>query len=239
MTYLMVTPQQVRDYLVLNTDPTSRYSDDTIGSNIAASQDFLERQTGRFLMDRPGKTWTMPATMLRAQVAIPGFRAFTSVTWGGATLTVGFASNDPGASVWAIPDLLNTGTYTGLQFRAWRIDNSDPWARSYHNPDPAWFDKALDSPYYPGNYGGGYAWTSMPDDLVVVGDAGYAPGSEPPSLLDAVKVYAAFKTLRPQSLLANEAVTPAGGVLSYARLPAEVRDFIADWKIGGEQMVSV
>lgn len=237
MTYMMVSPQVVRDYLSLDPDATSRYSDATIGSNILASQDFLERQTGRYFTDRPGMTW-VTTTMLRAQVAIPGFRAFTSVTWGGASLSVGFASNDPNTSAWAIPDLLKSGIYIGLQFRAWRIDNSDPYARSYHNPDPAWFDKMLDSPYYPGNYGGGYAWTSMPDDLVVVGDAGYAPGSEPDSLLDVVKIYAAFKTLRPQSLLANEAVTPAGGVLSYARIPAEVRDFIADWKIGGEQMIS-
>ena len=39
--------------------------------------------------------------------------------------------------------------------------------------DRGWWDKALDSPFYPGNWGGGYAWTSMPDDLVITGDAGF------------------------------------------------------------------
>lgn len=236
MTYLAVSTQAVRDYLELNATPSSsRYSDATIGSNVRSAQWYLEHKTGRFFLDRPGTTWTIPgATLLRAQVALPGFRAFTSVQWGGASLTVGFAAGDS-ASAWAIPDLLNTGVYTALQFRAWRVDSDPHW----YWADRSWWDKALDSPYYPGNWGGGYAWTSMPDDLVITGDGGYAQGSEPDIFLHVVKVLAGFYTMRPASILADVAITPAGGVLNYTRLPSEVVEFVADWKLGGDQVVSM
>ena len=175
-TPLIISAQDVRDYLDLNSPGTqSSYSDATIGSNIRSALYYLEHKTGRFLYDRPATTWVIPgATMIRAQVAIPGFRAFTSVTWGGSSLTVGFTAGTS-ASCWAIPDQLNTGEYVALQFRAWRADSDRPWWLA----DQRWWDKALDSPFYPGNWGGGYAWTSMPDDLVIVGDGGYAAGSEP------------------------------------------------------------
>lgn len=233
---LIVSVAEVRDYLILNSTPsTSQYTDATIGSNILAAQDYLERRTGRFFVDRPAMTWTIPgATMLRAQIAIPGFRSFTSVTWGGSSLIVGFAAGD-NASVWAIPDQLNSGIYVGLQFRAWRADSDRPW----YLADSNWWDKLLDSPYYPGNWGGGYAWTSMPDDLIVVGDGGYAPGTEPFFLRHAIKILASFYTMRPASILSDVAITPQGGVLNFTQLPPEVRDFLADWKIGGEQAVSM
>ena len=236
MSVFIVDPTEVRDYLELNTPgSTSRYTDASIGSNILAAQGYLEKRTGRYFVDRPGITWTIPgATMLRAQVAVPGFRAFTSVTWGGSSLIVGFAAGD-NASVWAIPDQLNSGIYVGLQFRAWRADSDRPW----YLADSNWWDKALDSPYYPGNWGGGYAWTSMPDDLIIVGDGGYAQGSEPYDLRHAIKVLSAFYTQRGPTILADTIITPAGGVMQASRLPGEVVDFLADWKIGGEQAVSM
>jgi|GEM_PF-1595098 len=240
---LIISTDEVREYLRLNTPgSTSTYSDATIGSNIRAATRFLERRTGRFFLDRPQVKWTIPgATMLQAQVAIPGFRQFTSVTWGGSSLTVGFAPGGS-ASCWAIPDALNTGVYVALQFRAWRADNDRPWWLA----NPNWFDQLNDSPYYPGNLGGGFAWTSLPDDLVIVGDGGYdstvaidtAPGY-PEDFTHALKVLAAFYTMRPASILADVAITPAGGVLNYTSLPAEVVAFIADNKIGGQQAVSV
>ena|SRR5487761_1953180 len=234
-TPLLVSQQDVRDYMELNAATSSSYSDATIGSNIRSALFYLEHKTGRFIADRPATTWVIPgATMLRAQIAIPAFRAFTSVTWGGSTLTVGFQAGSS-TSCWAIPDLLNTGVYVALQFRAWRADSDRPWWMA----DQRWWDKALDSPFYPGNWGGGYAWTSMPDDLVIVGDAGYPVGSEPDIALHVVKVLAAFYTLRPRSILADVAITPAGGILNYTRLPSEVVEFIADWKLGGEQVVSM
>ncbi len=79
----------------------------------------------------------------------------------------------------------------------------------------------------------------MPDDLIVVGDGGYAAGSEPFYLRHAVKVLASFYTQRGPTILADTIITPAGGVMQASRLPGEVDDFIADWKIGGQQVVSM
>ena len=235
-TPLVIDAQAVRDYLDLNSPGTqSSYSDGTIGSNIRSAVYFLEHKTGRFFYDRPATTWVIPgATMLRAQLAIPGFRTFTSVTWGGSALSVGFTAGTS-ASCWAVPDQLNSGVYVALQFRAWRADSDRPW----YLADSNWWDKALDSPFYPGNWGGGYAWTSMPDDLVIVGEVGYVAGSEPYDVRMAVRALAGFETLRPRSILADVAITPAGGILNYSRLPNEVVEFLADYKLGGEQVVSM
>jgi len=230
----IVTPAQVRACLELNSPSTSsRYSDETIGSNIKAAQSDLEAATHRFLYDHPNVTWAT-TTMLQAQVALPGFRSIASATWGGATLSValpGDGNTSPSAwGLWeaapGIPD--DQRLVVGLQFRAWRVDNDMPW----YLADRLWWDKALDSPFYPGNYGGGYAWTSMPNDLVIVGDGGYEAGNEPEAVKDVVKIYAAWKTMRPSGLLGGIAVTPQGNTVDYTNLPAEVVDFIADWKIG-------
>ena len=231
----IVFASEVRDWLDLNSPGSqSSYSDATIGSNIIASVAYLEHKTGRFLADRGEVTWTIPgATMLRAQVAIPGFRTFTSVSWGGAVLSVGYSAG-VSASCWAVPDQLNS-IYVALQFRAWRADSDRPW----YLADSNWWDKALDSPFYPGNWGGGYAWTSMPDDLVIVGEVGYVAGSEPYDVRMAVRALAGFETLRPRSILADVAITPAGGILNYSRLPNEVVEFLADYTLGGEQVVSM
>lgn len=232
---LIVSAAAVRDYLQLNdSDATSKYSDASIGSNIRAAQSYLQQVTGRYLVDTAFSSPPWAATtMLRAQVALPGFRTLDTVTWGGSTLTVGLPGDDS-VSAWAIPDSQQTGVYTALQFRAWRTNNRGPW----YLADPLWWDKNLDSPFYPGNRGGGYAYTSLPNDLLITGSAGYAAGTEPEAVLHAVKVLAAFYTKRSDAILADTIVTPAGGVINYAHLPTEVRDFIGAWQVG-EQMVSV
>ena len=231
---LIVTPEQVRQYLELNSPGTSsRYSDDTIGSNIRAAQAFLEGECHRFFYDHPGVRWAK-TTLLQAQVDLPGFRTFDSVRWGGADLSVavpGDGNESPSAwGLWeaspGVPD--ESRLVIALQFRPWRADNDGPWWYA----DRGWFDKLLDSPFYPGNWGGGYAWTSMPNDLVIVGDGGYAPESEPELLKHVVKVLAGWYTMRPASILATMAVTPQGGVISYTDLPPEVAAFIADQRIG-------
>ena len=225
---LTVSAAQVRAYLSLEAgNPTNSPSKSTeqIESNILAAQEVLERATGRWFVNRPATTYTA-TTMLRAIVPVPGFRAFTSVSAYGSALVVNQA-------VWPLPDAQNSGIYTALQFRPFRGDLHEWWIA---NPD--WWDAALDNPFYPGNYGGGYAWTSMPNDLSVVGDGGYAPGSEPFSWLLAVKQLAAFYTLQPAALLAATIVTTQGGVISYADLPDTVVNFINSWRTG-QQAVSV
>lgn len=237
---LIVTPDQVRDYLELNSPgSTSRYSDATIGSNIRAAQSYLERACHRYFYDHPGVTWAR-TTLLAAQVSIPGFRSFSSVTWGGVTLSVGLPGDgnaSPSAwGLWEPTEGLGDAArlVVALQFRPWRADQDRPW----YYADAGWWDKALDSPFYPGNFGGGYAWTSMPNDLVITGDGGYAAGTEPDAVVQVVKTLAAWYTMRPASLMAQVAMTPGGGSLDYGEMPPEVMRFVADWKIG-EQVASV
>lgn len=238
MNYI-VTTDQVRDYLELNSPgSSSRYSDETIGSNIRAAQSDLEAACRRFFYDHPAVTWAT-TTMLQAQVALPGFRTITTATWGGSLLSVAVPGDgNTSPSAWGLweqtPGSNDNPLIVGLQFRAWRADNDMPW----YYADRLWWDKALDSPFYPGNYGGGYAWTSMPNDLVIVGDGGYEAGTEPEAVKDVVKVFSAWKTLRPAGLLGDIAITPGGASTTYMNLPPEVRDFVADWRLG-QQVASM
>lgn len=238
--HYIVTPEQVRQYLTLNSPgSTSKYSDDTIHSNIDAAQSHLERECHRFFTDHPDITWAT-TTMLQAEVPIPGFREITDITWGGSTMSLGLPGNgNDSPSVWGlwepsegIPD--GQRLIMALQFRPWRVDNDRPW----YYADPLWWDKGLDSPFYPGNYGGGYAYTSMPNDLVIRGTGGYAPGEEPAALKHVVKVLSAWYTMRPASILAQVSVSPGGAQFDYGELPPEVYQFVARWKLG-KQAVSV
>lgn len=213
----------VLDYMALNSPgSTSQYSAATVGSNIRSAAAGIEKATQRWFMDRPAVTWT-GTTNGRAQVYIPGFRSFTSVSIQTAALI-------DGESFWALPDVQNSGIYTGIQLRAFTSQSRDPGKPWLANPN--WFDIAADSPWYPPNYGGGYSQSSLPNDLVLVGNGGYADADLPEPFLDAVKIYAAFKTMRPSSLLADVAITPQGGVVTYSQLPREVADFITEWRIG-------
>lgn len=226
---LTVSATEVRDYLQFETDATSiansSTSTATIESNILAAQETLERATRRWFVDRPAVTYTT-TSMLRAIVPVPGFRAFTTITAYGSALVVNQA-------VWPLPDAQNTGIFTALQFRPFRGD-MEHWY--YANPN--WWDAALDNPFYPGNYGGGYAWTSMPNDMVIVGDGGYAAGTYPFAWLLAVKQLASFFTKQPASILAETIITPQGGVVNYASIPSTVQAFITSWQ-AGQQVVSV
>lgn len=233
MNYI-VSVASVREYLDLNTPgSSSRYSDETIGSNIRSAQSYLESECHRYFYDHPGVTWAQ-TTLLQAQVALPGFRTFTSCTWGSTIMSVGIPGDgNTSPSCWGLWEQ-SPGVEDGhklvvaLQFRPWRVDNDRPW----YYADSLWWDKMLDSPFYPGNWGGGYAWTSMPNDLVIVGDGGYSPGHEPETVKHTVKVLASWYTMRPASILGNMAVTPGSGSMDYGMLPPEVQEFIADWKQG-------
>lgn len=237
MTTPIVSAQDVRDYLSLGTPTDTRYSDTVVEACIMAAIGFLEKETRRFLADRDfSDTTKIPwvhTTMIAAEVPIPGFRDFTKVLWGGAQLIVALPGTTSGGC-WAIPDLLMTGVYTALQFRAWRTSDFPQWYLAHSD----WFDQMYDSPYFPGNFGGGFAWTSMPNDLAIWGHAGYASGLEPGVVIHAVKVLAAYYVMRPASVLATVAMTPGGSTTKYADLPGEVGAFISAYQIG-QQAVSV
>jgi hypothetical protein len=229
---LLVASSAVREYLALNpSGSTSQYTDATIASNILAAQSMLERATSRWLVDRPSTTYT-PTSLNRASMLLPGFRSVSSITRDGTALTI--ATDGATGTAYLLRDALQTGIYTGLQLRPYNTLRGGPWWLS----DPSWFDRNLDSPYYPGNYGGAGWYTSVPNDIVVSGDGGYATDSVPDTALHAIKVLAAFYTMRPASLLADVAITPAGGVVNYSQLPGEVQTFIAQWSIG-EQWASI
>lgn len=236
---LLVDPGSVREYLALSdTAATSQYTDGTLSSNIAAAQSSLEQVTGRYLAPRTftvDNPW-LATTQNRQSIALPGFRAITTVTRSGSVL-------DANGGYWAVPDERQTGVFTRMAFRA--ATGPDLWPGQPGTPygpwitNPSWFDQAADSPFAPGNVGGGLYLTSLPNDLAIVGTAGYDPtiadgypGSPPFAVLHAIKVLASFYTMRPASILADVAITPQGGVLTYSTMPPEVRDFVASWRTG-------
>jgi hypothetical protein len=214
----LVTAASVREYLALNsTASTSKYTDATLGSNIRAATWTLERATGRLFAD---KTATLLFTTNgAAYLTIPGLRTATAVSLQNSALVAD-------STYWLTPDSQQTGVSTGIQLRAFgTARQGGPWWLS----NPEWFDRNLDSPFYPGNYGGG---TSLPNDLSIAGSWGYTAGSEPEPALHATKVLAAFYTLRPDAILAGAVATPDGGSTDLSALPVEVQQFIADWRVG-------
>jgi len=241
--FMPIDVQSVRDYMMLEVNnPTgaSRYSDGTIGSNIRAASTNLERATRRFFEDRPAATYTF-TTQGRAALYIPGIRNPTGVSWQGGPLTIALPPSNNG-SCWFLEDTFPGQMghmYTGVQLRVFQNMNSSgpSWLAN-----PEWFDRNLDSPYHPANRGGGNSFNSLPNDLSITGDWGYAAADLPEPYLHTAKVLAAFYTQRPASLLADVAITPSGGVLNYAQMPAEVANavmgFVSLYGLG-EQAVSV
>jgi hypothetical protein len=221
MTAMFVNVQTVRDYLDLNPPGgDSKYSDATIGSNIASAGWALERATGRIF--GPVTKTLVFSTDGRAQMAIPGLRTASAVTLQGTALTAN-------ATYWLLPDLQQTGVATGIQFRAFSQPNSDP---RWYLGNPEWFDRDLDSWRYPGSGG------SMPNDLSITGDWGYAMADIPDPVLLATKALAAWYTLRPDALLAGARMTPDGNTFDLSRLPTEVALFIAEWKTGEQAVLT-
>lgn len=206
----------VREVIALNAAGTSSYSDETIGSNIRAARAMLERVTNRWFVDR---TATLRFTTNgQPYVTIPGLRTASSVTQVGSTLTV-----DDGYHL--VPDVQQTGVYTGLQLRGFRTTNG-PWWKS----SPEWFDRNLDSPWHPANRGWGHS--SIPNDLVIAGQWGYAAGTEPEEYLLAEKTLAAWLTLRGHALLTGVYATPDGTGFDMSAWPTEVAAFVKSWQVG-------
>jgi len=215
---MFVTAASVREYLGLNSvSSDSKYSDTTIGSNIRSATNALERHTGRRF---ESVTATLKFTTNGAAfLTIPGLRTATAVTLQGVALTAD-------TTYWLVPDALQTGVYTGIQFRAFGTQRQGgPWWLS----NPEWFDRNLDSPWYPGNYGG---VSSLPNDLSIAGAWGYVDDATmPEAVRHAVKVLAGYYTKRPDAILSGGITTPDGNTFDLTRYPVEVQDFIREWSV--------
>jgi hypothetical protein len=209
-----VTPQDVRDYLRMDgvDGDDLRYGDRQLGSNIRAASSFLQRTTRRQFEPQTATTKRFTSNG-RVVVPIPDLRAATSVTLQDAPL-------DASETYWLIPDPIAPEVYTGVQVRAFGGN---------YRANPQWFDRNLDRDWRRGLY-----TTSLPGDLVIVGNWGHDP--YPEDLLMATKVLAAWYTKRPEAVLANVRITPEGSELQYGEMPPEVTHFLGTWTLA-EQMV--
>lgn len=223
MTTGLTFVQAVRDYIDITSssgNAAAAFSDQSIGSNIKAATEFLERATKRYFYDRPGVTLTFTSEG-RAEVPIPGLRTATTVTMASAARTAN-------SSYWLLPDYQQSGVSLAIALRAFTNRTDGPAYLGY----PEWFDRNYDSPKWSFSRG------SLPNDLVILGDWGYTDALMPDAARHACKVLAAYYTLRPNSLLSGATQTPGGSFYDLSSLPVEVADFIQNWR-AGEQAVTV
>lgn len=214
-----VDEAMVRSTIDLNAAGTSQYTSGTIGSNIRAASAWLERRTNRYFWDRPGETKVFSSGG-RASVLIPGLRLATSVSSTGTTLTAD-------ESYWLLPDVMQTGLYTGVQLRAFRGARGGPWWLSHSD----WFDRNLDSPYW--NWAGG-GNGSLPNDLSITGDWGLTSATYPDDLLTACRLLAAHLTVYPNAILGGGSATEQGSVNDLSGYPPFVVSFVRDWYLSSQ-----
>lgn len=212
------TTAAVRAFLDLSVDSTSKYSDQTIGSNIRAASWFLERATGRYFGDR---TQTLRFTTNgAASLTIPGLRTATSVTLAGSALVAD-------TSYWLTPDSLQTGLYTGISLRGYNQRTDGPGYLAYSD----WFDTNRDR-----WYARGAQMTSLPNDLVIAATWGYTDNTDfPEPIRFAAKVLAAFYTKYPDAVLVGSLQTANDGSIDLSGFPLPVQQFVQEWRlsIGG------
>lgn len=212
-----VTAQEVRAYLDIQAT-TGRAGDTNLTLLIQSASDFLERATGRIITASASNTARTFSTYGSAVVTVPDLRAVSSATLQGTSLAAD-------STYWLVParqqPVTGSPIYTGVQLR--------PYDRWDYRSNPEWFDRNLDNWRWPSGY-------SLPNDLVITGLWGWT--TTPPQWRHATMVLAGFYYKRPDSLLANVAITPEGGVLNYGDMPPEVRELIEGWRLS-EQVVSV
>jgi hypothetical protein len=210
---MFVSEDDVRGYLSASETATGQWSDGFIQSNIRVASSFLQRATGRQWEAQSSTTKTF-TTFGRSAVVLPGLRGTTpAVELNGATLTLD-------ETFYLVPDFLQTGIYVGIEFPRLR-DAGD--YRSYAD----WFDRNYDSPLFRGRLSQG-----LPNNLSIgPTDWGVLPANYPDELLHATKVLAGWDTIRPDALLSGVKQTPEGNIFDMSRLPAEVSQFIASWKL--------
>jgi hypothetical protein len=213
-----VTAAELRSYLDINST-TGRASTTNLDLMIQAASDFLEHATGRLITSSGSNTARTFSSDGRAAVSIPDLRTVSSITLQGTTL-------EADSTYWLVPSRQQptdgSTVYTGLQFRSYSVYD--------YRSNPEWFDRNLDSPYWSvRRYG-------LPNDLVITGLWGWT--QVPAQWKLATLVLAGWNYKRPDSLLANVAITPEGNELQYGQLPPEVRELIEGWRLG-EVVVTV
>jgi hypothetical protein len=226
--YTVITPAQVRSQLAL-TGTTGQYDDTVIGGYILDAIGSLEQSTWRFLVNRPGATY-QTTSYGRPILNIPGVRSATNVIWLSTTQTASGANLGNGYTL--LPDAMNTGVYTGIQFRPLHTEGNYPWWLSLGDGRNSWFDTAADNPFDPRNYAAGYIFTSVSLDTAITGDWGYEPLFEPGNFVHALEILSEWYVLRPPAILADSAITPAGGIVSYSQMPPEVQQFVKGFSAG-------
>jgi hypothetical protein len=185
------------------------WTEANLGSNIRAASAFLQKRTGRQFELQLATTKTF-TTNGEAYISIPDLQTASSVSLNSSAQT-------SGTDYHLIPDHHQTGVSIGIQFRGFGR-GTDYRSRA------DWFDRNLDR--YP------YLVGSEPNDLTITGDWGHDP--LPDELLHATKVLAAWYTRRPDSLLGGVSLTAAGSEIDMSAIPAEVRQFIDDWKLSAQ-----
>lgn len=209
-----LVPQMVRDYLQA-TGTTGQWSNELLGSNIAAARGNLQRWTGRQFEPQGSNTAHVKkfTTHGKAVVTLPGLVSATSVSLQETTL-------DADETYWLIPDKQQSGTHTQIQLRA--------FGRDYRgNPD--WFDRNLDH--------WRYSHWSLPNDLVIAGH--WDGGSWTPEYLQAWTVLAAWETIRTDASFSNQKLTPAGNVIDLSDKPDEVQTFVRNFSLYDSQVEPV
>lgn len=157
--------------------------------------------------------------MGRATLTIPDLRSTTSVTLNGSALVAN-------SSYYLIPDSQNSGVFTAIDLPQYRFPFD---YRSYSD----WFDKGYDLPLAQARLRQG-----IPNDLVI-GPAEWGHTGAQDEFDGAVKVLAAWYTKRPDAVLSNTLQTPEGNVLDLSRIPPEVKDFVAGWRIDLDTVASL
>jgi hypothetical protein len=212
------TAAELRSYLDLQAN-SGRASTPNLDLLLQAASDFLERETGRIITASASNTARTFSTFGAPAITIPDLRTVSAATLQSTALTAGSTySLIPAPQQPVAGDAI----YTGIQFRAY-----SSWD---YRSNPEWFDRNLDN----------WRWSntgySLPNDLVITGLWGWT--SVPPQWKLATLVLAGYEYKRPDSLLANVAITPEGGVLNYGDMPPEVVELIRSWRLG-QQVVSV
>ena len=202
------TAQELRDYVGIS-GTTGRASTTTLNLLLEAASDFLERSTGRIITSSASNTARTFSTDGRTSMSIPDLRTVSSITLQGSALVAD-------STYYLLPSRQSPDIYTAIQLRAFSTYD--------YRSNPEWFDRNLDSPYWSvRRYG-------LPNDLVITGLWGWT--STPAQWKVATMVLAGYEYKRPDSLLANVAITPEGNTLDYGQMPPEVRELIESWRLG-------